>query len=662
MKVALDTTVFGQGLNSRSGDVRLFKSFLDRTQAELCIPTVVLEEAANLVRKSIEEANVKLAAAQRLTGDEKRYRKLDVKAGLETYRTSLDALLKHLNARVLPYPSVSHEDLVRKALVPNKPFMSSGKGYQDALIWFSVLELAQSCDEEISFISANWRDWCHSKEELQLHGDLLGDMNIKGIGASRIRLFSSLSDFVQQCTVDTLPLLSSLGEVATRPPDYQQLLIDGKELVETLLVGALPKFLHAFSRADACVEDIEVLGASAPTEIRSSPIRVIDAERRLLQFSAKYKVSLQFLIRRFDSAFWSEQLSFHLQQEWDETRLRVQATTAIRVFFHMIERGENTEDFSVVSISLADSVARLMVNVFDGTRRPISADVDLLITITNGFQEQVHRDFHKGPSVAFTLPFHDNLGDNYTVVASADGYDQAGFTPVKINPRAIQHVDLMLLPKNATFNFRDARWDVLQKTNPDLVTLLAYGAASDAAARDRYTQLMETQMPVLACLLNLTTAMSQISLRAGTPLTYIRELIWDDTMAQDRFFCFADIALIDQILCAKDQFIFKPVPARPHPGAIRRFEQVVFGEANVQLTLHENDTRVIDGVTCFKLEPSIDYFKDPGAHLLLEVLVNSPQGAMVDPRVFYVLRWIAGRHAGVPEFNAPYTLQPLSLR
>ncbi len=302
--------------------------------------------------------------------------------------------------------------------------------------------------------------------------------------------------------------------------------------------------------------------------------------------------------------------------------------------------------------------AQLMVNVFDGTRRPISADVDLLITITDGFQEQVHRDFHQGPSVAFDLPFHDNLGDNHTVVVWADGRDQVGFTPVKTNPKVFQHADLILLPKNASFNFRGARWNTLKKTNPDLITLLAHGAASDAAAKDRYTQLMETRAPALACLLNLTTAMSQIYLRAGTPLTYIKELIWNDTMAQDRFFCFADVALIDQILHAQDQGIFRQAPGSLHPGATRSFKQVEFGEANVQLTVHENaeDTKVIDGVTCFKLEPDIDYFKDPGAHLLLEVLVNVFSGSLTDPRVVYILRWIAGRQAGRPEFNPPYVI------
>src|SRR5947209_12895022 len=121
MKIVVDTTVFGHGFNSRSAAVRLLKSFLDRASAELCVPTVVVEEAVNLVRKSIDELNQKMEATLRLTGDEKTYRKYTVSGGITTYRESLGVLLQSLNARILPYPNVPHSDLLYRVLVPYKP-------------------------------------------------------------------------------------------------------------------------------------------------------------------------------------------------------------------------------------------------------------------------------------------------------------------------------------------------------------------------------------------------------------------------------------------------------------------------------------------------------------------------------------------------------------
>ena len=47
---------------------------------------------------------------------------------------------------------------------------------------------------------------------------------------------------------------------------------------------------------------------------------------------------------------------------------------------------------------------------------------------------------------------------------------------------------------------------------------------------------------------------------------------------------------------------------------------------------------------------------DTLAHLVLEVLVNQ-FGRNTDPRVIYVLRWIAGRRAGKPDFNPPHEIR-----
>jgi len=159
---------------------------------------------------------------------------------------------------------------------------------------------------------------------------------------------------------------------------------------------------------------------------------------------------------------------------------------------------------------------------------------------------------------------------------------------------------------------------------------------------------------------NIVTAMASIQLPQKTALDYFKELIWDQTMAQDRFFAYADPALYDQVKLAAShgEFDREAGFAAFHAGATDSYKQVQFGEANVQLTFHANanDTKVIDGVTCIKMEPDIDYYKDLLAHGLLEVVVNGFSHSLTDPRQVYVLRWIAGRHAGVPEFNPPYTI------
>jgi hypothetical protein len=285
-----------------------------------------------------------------------------------------------------------------------------------------------------------------------------------------------------------------------------------------------------------------------------------------------------------------------------------------------------------------------------------------LLTVRDGNQQTLDlpdNAFVSESQIAISqLPFFNNFRDSYAVVASARGYQQAGFFPVTVNPEHPTVVDIMLLKKDATFQFLNATWDRLKQKYSSYAALLGAGAADDASAADRYGQLMENRPKVLACYFNLVTAMSQLQLPSKTPLDYIRELDWDD-MQQDRFFAWADPALVDQVIQAAAHGQFSPEvgTALFHPGATRSWKQIQFGEANVQLTFHEAETKAIGGVNCVKVEPDIDYFRDPLAHALLEVTTNKLTHSLTDPRQVYVLRWIAGRHAGVPEFEPPYTLE-----
>jgi hypothetical protein len=298
--------------------------------------------------------------------------------------------------------------------------------------------------------------------------------------------------------------------------------------------------------------------------------------------------------------------------------------------------------------------ARAMVNIFDGTRQSYADTPKLLITCIDGNRTVQSRKFHKKSSVLFSaLPTFDNFGDDYSILASADGYKDAGFMPVRMTPESIQVVNLMLLPDENNFNFSGAAWKIL---SPRIKSILA-ADLNDAPAAARYNDLKDLQDgEVLACLLNILTAMDQIMLPQGTPLQYLKALIWDSSMASDRFFGWADPAILPQLDQAKTHGTFVGATPLLHSGATRSYKQIQFGEANVQLTFHEQDRKTIAGLNCIRIEPDIDYFRDPAAHMLLEVALNA-FGSMTDPRSVYALRWIAGQRAGIPEFDPLYTIE-----
>lgn len=300
-------------------------------------------------------------------------------------------------------------------------------------------------------------------------------------------------------------------------------------------------------------------------------------------------------------------------------------------------------------------MSKLRLRIFDGTRHLFAVPAQFLIRIVDGNQTQRLWQEYPQNDITFDLPFFDNFGDNYAVLVSSDGYKQAGFVPVKLSNSYLTTLDIMLINNDPAFNFANALWPAAKAAYPFIAS-----DVDDATGKQRYSDMLENSPKVLACLLNLAEAMNQISLPQGTPLDYIKELRWNApcAAAQDRFFGWCDVALIDQVKVAATagQFAVERDPGLLHPGATSSWKQVQFGEANVQLTFHEGEKTVINGVNCVMVEPDMDYYSDLAAHTLLEVLPNALTHTLTDPGEVYVLRWIAGRTAGIPEFQPLYTI------
>src|SRR5438105_1880240 len=193
----------------------------------------------------------------------------------------------------------------------------------------------------------------------------------------------------------------------------------------------------------------------------------------------------------------------------------------------------------------SDNAGSIQLNLVDGTRQPIAASVEVLIRIVDGNQTQRYWDYKKGSSIKFAnLPVFDNFGDAYTVLVTSKGFQDAGFSPVRVKLDGTAVADLMLLAKKSQFWF--ASWQQIEDAFPRVASFLML-SSTEAEARTRFESLRQSKQAALASLLNLITAMGTINLPTQTPLEYFREILWDDSMQQDRFFAYADRRLVDQV-------------------------------------------------------------------------------------------------------------------
>src|ERR1700742_2231434 len=84
--------------------------------------------------------------------------------------------------------------------------------------------------------------------------------------------------------------------------------------------------------------------------------------------------------------------------------------------------------------------------------------------------------FHiTGPSAALTVPFFDNLFDQYTVIGNADGYDDSAWYPVHVTDKTPVDLSLMFLAKDTTPQFGGATWAKLQQSRRGVADIVARG-------------------------------------------------------------------------------------------------------------------------------------------------------------------------------------------
>jgi hypothetical protein len=141
-------------------------------------------------------------------------------------------------------------------------------------------------------------------------------------------------------------------------------------------------------------------------------------------------------------------------------------------------------------------------------------------------------------------------------------------------------------------------------------------------------------------------------------LSYFKQMCWDGTLAQDRFFGYVDPKIIPAVRKAAAQGAFAEEKdcAQFHPGSTCSWKQIAFPVSNVQLTFHENDTKVIDGVNCVKIEPDIDLYRDLLEHGFAEVFPNFINHALTNPYDVFAMRWTTSADDNGPAFDPGYEL------
>lgn len=78
---------------------------------------------------------------------------------------------------IVDLPNIAHEQLLVRSAARGKPFDANGNGYQDALVWQSVIDWAETlpAGSHLTFVTDDTHDF-PTTDDGSLHADLFGDV------------------------------------------------------------------------------------------------------------------------------------------------------------------------------------------------------------------------------------------------------------------------------------------------------------------------------------------------------------------------------------------------------------------------------------------------------------------------------------------------------
>jgi hypothetical protein len=174
---------------------------------DVAIPRVVVMEAARQLIEFVSTSHAKLE--QQLAELDTTYQRM-AQVGAKMDRLSrLDVLpvlqrddiasgiisrITDMAGEVLPFPTVTHLDVIQRDLDRRKPFHPSGKGYRDALTWISLLERIVACppEQQVVLVTNNTTDYLTGKAPAP---ELLEDLPA-GFAGGRFRVVLGLDELL----------------------------------------------------------------------------------------------------------------------------------------------------------------------------------------------------------------------------------------------------------------------------------------------------------------------------------------------------------------------------------------------------------------------------------------------------------------------------------
>jgi predicted nucleic acid-binding protein len=337
MRVILDTNIFLQDIPLESPAFVTFLSGLRPAGYELIVPQLVYDE---LINKYIEEYSKFLELGRKLGinphGPIRQRIRQDASKAAEEYAKYLQTKLPI--KKLVDYPSTPHNLLVRRALARRKPFRNTDTGgYRDALLWDTIIILAQEIPQSpIAFITSNQKDFSAPGQPQKLHSELIQDLTSVGKPVSEVRLFNTLTQFVDE---NISPVLQSLSQIRDQLSAGTYPDLELKVFVEEELQGHVGwmEINHRQLGFPSEYETSHLSMVNRIDSIESTNVRQLPTGELLVEFNLQAECEFDVFIAKSDFyALDDEESPYVWDNDWNEWYVAAEESSDVEMHINLI--------------------------------------------------------------------------------------------------------------------------------------------------------------------------------------------------------------------------------------------------------------------------------------------------------------------------------------
>ncbi len=344
MLIFLDSNIFCSDFYQISTNFELLKSYISKGGSWLCLSEIVIDEVKNKYREKITAQVQKINNGIRdLNKYVDKYASIIsdeyIQDEFKKYSDFWDMLLfEYGDSCPERYPSISHQEVVQRALQRKKPFNEDSKdGYRDFLIWRTFLEaVGRYSMEQACFISLNTRDFSDVINKNELHPDLQEDIRSFKIKLSRIRYFTSLREFIEQQVKPELQAIEEREKLIKGLMGDQQGFVTPikNSLTETLQgMDVSEYFIYDISEGEnPTINEIEEV-----SEIEIVSISVVSEKEYLLEVKVQILCNIQFFIHKSDFLVMDDISQMRIvDNDWNKHYVLAETPMELEITFEAI--------------------------------------------------------------------------------------------------------------------------------------------------------------------------------------------------------------------------------------------------------------------------------------------------------------------------------------